>query len=202
MTSEFDETVHLLEAYKYPEQRAVLDPETQQRIRELQIQELIREYFPKKFQHAQAEFPLDKTRSWYLWGPVGVGKTYLAYALVRTFIIRHVNMDLHTPIMQVFSWPTVVMAYKNALFEEKAGYVEQMQRAFLILDDLGAEYVNDQSLEFLWMVLNHRVEQDLWTGITSNVPIGKLPYDDRIKSRISGLVGDNKYELTGKDRRL
>ena len=72
----------------------------------------------------------------------------------------------------------------------------------LILDDLGSEPQSDANLEFLSTIINYRVENVLFLAFTSNLSIGKLPYSARIISRIAGLVGENKFEIKGTDRRL
>jgi len=51
-------------------------------------------------------------------------------------------------------------------------------------------------------LVEFRYSNDLYTGFTSNISIGKLPYDARIVSRIAGIVSDNKFEILGKDRRI
>jgi DNA replication protein DnaC len=77
-----------------------------------------------------------------------------------------------------------------------------MNKHKLIIDDLGAEKRSDYSDDLLMRLVEHRYSAGLYTGFTSNISLGSLPYDARIISRIVGMVDKNKFEITGKDHRV
>lgn len=156
---------------------------------------------PKMYWNAKIDesIKLDTDESFYLDGEAGRGKTHFLYALVRDAILK--NKRPHN----IIYFPDICLKYKNAPFSEKEGIIDYLKLDNkLVFDDLGAEVKSDSSLELLSSILNYRVENLLFLGFTSNLGIGKLPYDDaRTKSRIAGIVNKNKYTLTSKkDKRL
>ena len=139
--------------------------------------------------------------SFYLYGGVGTGKTHTAYSIRKMSIYIHILKGRSQ--IDVINFPEYVMQYKIGTFDAKQRIISDLsEEDYMILDDLGAEYVSDASLEMLMVILNARYEAGLYTGFTSNFSIGKLPYDARIKSRIAEIVGKRKHEMKGKDRRI
>ena len=135
--------------------------------------------------------------NFYLFGSCGTGKTYYTYALMIDSIVN--KKPRHTR----FYFPDICNRYKNATFSEKEDIVEQLKKVKrLVFDDLGAEIKTDMTNELLNTIINYRIENLLYFSFVSNFSIGKLPYDDRIKSRIAGTVKDNKFEIRGYDRRI
>lgn len=142
---------------------------------------------------------INPKKSFYLDGEAGRGKTRYLYSLVKKDVLE----DKKT--LNIVYFPDICIKYKNAPFEEKESILSSLkEKPKLVFDDLGAEVKSNSSLELLTSVLNYRVENLLYLSFTSNMGIGKLPYDDaRIKSRIAGLIGKNKFTiLSGKDMRL
>lgn len=162
---------------------------------------------------------IDWNKSWYLYGEVGRGKTHNAYAVVKetnNFLREQQVKDEECG--KFFEYPFVVFInfadvcdklrnmslYVNDPFTQTRADAESniIRKPKLIIDDLGAEKRSDYSDDFLMRLVEYRYSNDLQTGFTSNLSLGKLPYDARIVSRIVGMVKDNKYKILGKDRRI
>ncbi len=58
----------------------------------------------------------------------------------------------------------------------------------LLLDDIGAEMPTDWTSSIFCSILNERLTQKKMTIFTSNYSINKLPYDNRIISRINKMA--------------
>jgi DNA replication protein DnaC len=135
-------------------------------------------------------------------GPVGVGKTGLAWGLAKELI----QVDLVDANMVVF---------RDLLAEMRDGIREGRRRdkrlrstPVLFLDDLGAERPTDWTRDELATLIEHRWERGLTTGITSNYPpaalMERLGHDDpvvgkRIVSRLT--EGATQIVIEGPDRR-
>jgi len=164
---------------------------------------------PQRYKGISDEPPFDRNESFYLHGSTGTGKTYYAWGITNNYNaedfekrgkpydlpIRHVGC-------RVINVPELVMEYRILPFEDKRAFIQEWSRGHVIFDDLGAEKQTEFIQEFIYSILNTRWERQLWTGFTSNLSIGNLPYGDRIKSRIAGMVEKNIHKLETKDRRL
>ena len=162
---------------------------------------------------------LDWDKSFYLWGKVGIGKTHNAYALVietNTYLRNRqdndetANLFYDYPFMTFVNFADICDRLRNAPIEadifaedSRSGLEYKMlHKKRLIIDDIAAEKRSDYSNDFLMRLVEYRYSNNLYTGFTSNLAIGKLPYEARIVSRIAGIVGNNKFEIKGKDLRL
>lgn len=162
---------------------------------------------------------LNWDKSWYLWGKVGRGKTHNAYALAistNKFLRGSQEVDelenkfYEYPFMTFINFAIICDKLRNAPMEadifaedSRSGLeYTTLHKIRLIIDDIGAEKRSDYSDDFLMRLVEYRYSNDLYTGFTSNISIGSLPYDARIVSRIVGMVGKNKFQLIGKDRRI
>lgn len=136
---------------------------------------------------------IDLKKSWYLSGKAGTGKTYFCYAAqIKSKAFIH-----------IYNYALIVGRLRTADFVERQETEDEIiNRKFVIIDDLGSELRTDYSNDLLFRILNSRYENILWTGITSNLSVKELPYEDRIKSRILGIVGENRFNLEAKDRRI
>lgn len=160
---------------------------------------------------------LDWSKSFYVCGGVGRGKTHMVYGLLRSQIERLFekmknggrDFTLFNPIM-IVNVVDLSNELRNKSFEARAERVESLKVArWLIFDDMGAEYSSEFVEAILYEIIESRYRDDKYTGFTSNLSIGDpeddedvLPYDDRIQSRIKGIVGDNVVTIEGKDRRI
>ncbi len=162
---------------------------------------------------------IDWKKSWYMWGSIGVGKTHNAYAFVmatneKTRELQKKNEVKHIwqgyYYLEFINFAEICNKLRNMPMDSFDGLVktrtQQEERIirgkFLIIDDLAAEKRSDYTHDLLMRLVEHRYSNALYTGFTSNLSMGKLPYDARIISRVAGIVGKNKFEIIGKDRRI
>lgn len=120
----------------------------------------------------------DETRGVYLWGAFGVGKTGLACAALN----RRIEQQWPGLFVTVSAFLDWVRGTYDRQSEETTDDV--MQRVstspFLVLDDLGAEYLTRWGRDRLFAVINHRDTHNLLTLITSNYA------PDEIAIRLAG----------------
>lgn len=141
-------------------------------------------------------------RGLYLYGPVGTGKTYAAYAIYRlarqngngaliansTMILQDIKDDFTNKAND---------PYYRSKFDAWVTY-----KGALIIDDIGSEKPTEWVLETFYTLINARYEENLPTIFTSNLTIEELAgrLGDRIASRIVEMCEVKK--LDGIDRRL
>ncbi len=162
---------------------------------------------------------IDWAKPWYLWGDVGCGKTHNAWGVVnkRNADIKiSMEMDEKANIfrgyhyIRLYNWVDLCNSLRNAPlnvgddYTRVRSYIEDgvLNVKYLIIDDIGAEHRSPYTDEFLMRLVENRYTKEMYTGFTSNFDLKNLPYEKRIVSRISGLVGKNRFELRGKDRRI
>jgi DNA replication protein DnaC len=135
-------------------------------------------------------------------GPVGVGKTGLAWGLVKELITKdtvEANMVVFRDLMDELH---------DALREGRRRDKRLRGIPVLFLDDLGAERPTDWTRDELATLVEHRWERGLTTGMTSNYSLAELAdrlgRDDamvgrRIVSRLQ--EGAARIRMEGPDRR-
>lgn len=146
----------------------------------------------------------------YLYGPFGVGKTYLLGAIAYELSLRgHHSTLLH--------YPTFTQEMKAAIADnsvtEKLDIIKRSE--VLMLDDIGADinstWIRD---EVLGVILQYRMQEDLPTFFSSNLSfqeleehfrVGNRGEDEPVKAkrlmeRIRFL--SREVRMTGKNRRL
>lgn len=187
----------------------------------LEARRLVKAALPRNYIKAwpRLDLPINWRHNFYISGGVGVGKTWALYGLVKEMAVRSTVMlryrlfydDENDGRVIGTGWPEAtvlsVVEFSSSLrtgkFSETADVVASAKRArHLFLDDLGSEMRSDYTDHALFEVIDHRHNERIHTGFTSNFRMGELPYDDRIRSRIVGMVGKNGFNMTGEDRRL
>jgi len=132
----------------------------------------------------------DKNTSFVFYGGTGTGKTTLLYAHL---------MKNEISGFYVNNWISILDTLK-AGFGDNSNTIEQFLKSdFLFIDDLGAEKISDWGIEQLYKIINHRYENMLVTGITTNLNFETLSkrYGDRITSRIKETY---KFVLINSER--
>jgi DNA replication protein DnaC len=169
--------------------------------------------FPSRFRNADIEkcpedakkyiFNLEpKTKGLYLHGPVGVGKTFIAYSLLRVIKEngvkgRLINSNLLLKEIREDYSNRAVDKFYQSKFDEWIDY-----KGILIIDDMGAEKMTDWVLDTFYSLINTRYEKELITIFTSNYNIEQMSerLGDRITSRMVEMC--EFYKQEGEDLRL
>lgn len=145
------------------------------------------------------EYAQNPAGHWFfLFGPVGVGKTHLAAA------IANYSMSSQK-VSTYFDEVPDLLDHLRATFDPNlsTGYDERFQLirdvGLLVLDDLGTENATPWAREKLYQIINHRYVEQLPTVITSNVDQKKV--DDRIMSRIRDHRLTHYVEIDADDYR-
>ena len=137
-------------------------------------------------------------RWFFLFGPVGVGKTHLAAAIANYTMSSQ-------KVSTYFDEVPDLLDHLRATFDPNlgTGYDERFQLirdvGLLVLDDLGTENATPWAREKLYQIINHRYVEQLPTVITSNVDQKKV--DDRIMSRIRDHRLTHYVEIDADDYR-
>ncbi len=151
--------------------------------------------------------------SYLITGPCGLGKSYLAAAMMKAVVIFFADKAyfsgecLRMYNVQFVSVPELLLTIKET-FEpgserSEADVIYWFAKAdLLVMDDLGAEKVSDWVLQTLYTIIDMRSRERKQTIITSNLDLDALgkKLSDRIASRIRGLC--IHIALNGKDRRI
>jgi len=130
-------------------------------------------------------------------GPYGCGKTHLAAAIANRQIelgnevFFTVVPDLLDHLRATFG-PGSDVTY-DELFEAVRNV------PLLVLDDLGMQSETSWAREKLYQVLNHRLNADLPTVITTNVPFDEL--DERLRVRLKDTSVAQVIEFGGHGQR-
>ncbi|WDF83539.1 primosomal protein DnaI [Lacticaseibacillus pabuli] len=124
----------------------------------------------------------------YLYGPFGVGKTYLLGAVAN-------NLAEHGIASTLLHLPTFAVQMKAAISQGAVlPKIEQVQDApVLMLDDIGAESFSPWFRdEVLGVILQHRMEEELPTCFSSNKSMADLT--DFLAGRDTGSDEATKAE--------
>ncbi len=103
-----------------------------------------------------------------LWGPFGSGKTGLAIATLKAHIRTNEESGLFITVPALLD--RIRQGYDRDSGEKSDEILTRVKdEPFLVLDDLGAERVTDWVAERLFVIINHRHDEDLPTVFTSNL---------------------------------
>lgn len=134
----------------------------------------------------------------FITGPTGVGKTHSSVAILKCLLIR--NPSLTYKFINVCELLFKMHSEFNRKVDEPI--LNQCLNAdVLILDDMGTEKISEWSTSQMYLLINHRYENQKLTIVTTNLTLGQISthLNDRIASRLSSYKG---VQLTGEDKRL
>ena len=135
-------------------------------------------------------------------GQVGVGKTHILKATTHE-AIKHGYFALYTT---AFDLNKAFLGYHCAKLQEKEEILEKYLTCdLLLIDDLGTENkLKNVTVEYLYLIINQRLEGGKNTIITTNLNIDELKdqYDERIMSRISNKQNCIQAVMQGNDLRI
>lgn len=134
-------------------------------------------------------------------GGVGVGKTHILKATTHE-AIKNNYFALYTTS---FDLNKSFLAYHCARLEEKDNILNKyLDCDLLLIDDLGTENIlKNVTVEYLYLIINQRLESGKNTIITTNLKSElKDIYDERIMSRISNKNTCITLNLVGDDLRI
>ena len=134
-------------------------------------------------------FPHNNPHSLIFHGPPGTGKTFLLDCIAKAVLDRGFTV-LYLTANQLTSAMEEYRFHRNPQETEKAGMIhDEIPRVdLLILDDLGAEYINQVTAADLFECINTRILSHKSTLISTNLDPEKLrtTYMDRLYSRFKG----------------
>ncbi len=135
-------------------------------------------------------------------GNVGVGKTYITECFVD-FAIAH---NLYTVYTTAQNLNNDMLAYHLAPLDKKGEILEKYLTCdILCIDDLGTENIlKNVTVEYLYLIINERNNNNKFTLITSNLSPKQImdTYDERIFSRMLDKEKCITINLVGSDLRL
>jgi DNA replication protein DnaC len=150
--------------------------------------------------------------SYYLHGTPGVGKTHMAVALMREWMIQHPIRDnghWMPPSGRFWTVPRL-LGYLKSTFGKGGGegpkesdIIERLiSLDILILDDLGAEHSGDWASTVIYNVVDGRYGEGRPIIVTSNITLDEVSkrLHDRMASRLTGMC--RTLHIEGPDRRL
>ncbi len=167
---------------------------------------------PTRYQNAQYEsIPQDirdrfekireTRRGLYIHGPVGTGKTHIAYALKKKWCEQQGRSALFWNTTELLR--SIKNDFDKKLYDRDREEQNIMEsRGLLFLDDIGSEKITDFVAETFYLIVNHRYQEVLPIIFTSNLPIKDLAerIGDRTASRIVEMC--DVVELIGDDKRM
>lgn len=131
-------------------------------------------------------------------GNTGVGKTFLSNCITRELIDRYYSV-IYLSAAELFEYIARAKMEDDMFAKEINEHI--LEDDVLIIDDLGTELVNTFTSTQLFYIINHRINTEKSTIISTNLSIKLLRdnYSDRIVSRL--LNSYDIIKLYGEDIR-
>ncbi|WP_099203657.1 ATP-binding protein [Miniphocaeibacter massiliensis] len=160
--------------------------------------ELMKLYF-EEFKEYAKNFSVN-SKSLYISGDVGVGKTYICNSISSEIIKNGKNVVYMTSSNLMQQLRLNLYSPFDKIEENQEKYNLLMESDLLIIDDLGSENITDTSVSNLFNLINNRMILRKPIIISTNIPIDEISkvYDERIASRIKTF---NHHAIIGDDLR-
>lgn len=146
-----------------------------------------------------------ETKNLLFLGNTGLGKTYMSNCIANELINRGKTVLYQTaPVLLETVIDNKFNKYKTQNADDF--YKDILTVDLLIIDDLGAECLNNMKISELFTILNTRIlnlnNKPTKTIISTNLTIEQIfkTYEERIGSRLAGYY--NIYQFFGEDLRL
>lgn len=152
--------------------------------------------------HACEEFTeqfSDQFQNIFLYGSVGIGKTFLSNCIANNILSQGYSV-LYLTAFHLFD------IFQKSVFDKQIQAKEEAQHILdcdlLIIDDLGTEFANSFTTSQFFMCINERLLHKKSTIISSNLDLNQLAeiYSERTFSRIA--LHYELLRLFGEDIRL
>jgi len=137
-------------------------------------------------------------KSYYVYGETRCGKTHAVCALLKYRAMIQVSNRKYTPDSLFVSVPVMLeqlrQSYKDVILDfphenEPTLFHKGKNLYHLVLDDLCADKISQWGCDVLFLLLDHRYNNNLHTVITCNLPMGKIAniVGRRVHSRIASM---------------
>lgn len=145
-------------------------------------------------------FPDNSKRNLLLYGPSGLGKTYLLNCIARRVLDRGFS------VLKVTAYRMLEGMRKAHMGEDDQGELRMMMECeLLLIDDLGTEpLLRNVSLEYLFTLFNERMVNRRHTVVATNLTPNDIltRYNERIYSRMVDQESTRIFQFAGQDVRM
>jgi DNA replication protein DnaC len=181
--------------------------------RQAAINRLLNRTIPQSLQSARIEHLPEHLQKWnlqsnhgvYLYGPVGTGKSYAAAALIR----KAVEQLAQNGELPSAAWVNIPIAIQQTLSlfgkpgSDPSAIWDAAQTAdILVMDDIGMEQPKEWIRTRLYVLVEHRLNNQLPTIVTSNLSqaqLGDRLGSPQVASRLTLMTAQASFG--GADRR-
>ncbi|MDO5140808.1 MAG: ATP-binding protein [Eubacteriales bacterium] len=132
-------------------------------------------------------FGYDDPQSILMTGPAGTGKTFLSSCIAKTLIDRQHTVVYERAGEMFEMFGRLLFSRRSSEADEsRAERVENCE--LLIIDDLGTEFITEQTRSKLFSLISNRLSAGTSTIISTNLSLNQLSgiYGERVTSRFVG----------------
>ena len=148
------------------------------------------------------KFPNPRYKNMFITGNIGSGKTFLVSCIAGEFLKTGYTVQFLTS----YKFGKLMLEAHLAPVEDRDGIIEPvLETDLLILDDLGAEPIwNNVTVEYLYLVLNERLNAGAATILTTNLNPSEFlkHYGGRVFSRAANKETTYLIRMDGPDLRI